>query len=134
MRRLLKVILTFCFLVGAWSGAKQLYNQHVLRIEASRPTVQIQKQKEGPSAVLFYKDSCPDCQKIFHQVVVAKELHGLPIQMINLNQPANRHYIAQYNLKFVPTFLLFKNGKPVERVVSTDKAKISSLFRMLETD
>ncbi|USI64387.1 thioredoxin (plasmid) [Lactococcus lactis subsp. lactis] len=53
---------------------------------------------------LFYRDDCPDCKKIFKQIY----LHNLikqDIQFINLKPINNRHYIDEYNIHTVPTFI-----------------------------
>ncbi len=70
----------------------------------------------------FYRDDCKDCKKVFNQVY----LHNLikhDVQFINLNQKKNRHYIDDYNIHSVPTFI-YKN----EVYAGTDKKEIGSLL------
>ena len=71
----------------------------------------------------FYRDDCKDCKKIFKQVY----LHNLikqDIQFINLKQINNRHYIDEYTIHTVPTFI-HKN----KRYAGTQKEKIKEILK-----
>ncbi|MDS1011724.1 thioredoxin domain-containing protein [Lactococcus lactis] len=70
----------------------------------------------------FYRDDCKDCKKIFKQVY----LHNLikqDIQFINLKQVKNRHYIDEYNIHTVPTFI-YKN----KAYAGTNTAHLNKFF------
>lgn len=72
---------------------------------------------------LFYRDDCPDCKKIFKQIY----LHNLikqDIQFINLKQINNRHYIDEYSIHTVPTFI-HKN----KRYAGTQTEKIKEILK-----
>lgn len=78
-----------------------LFCLNFYRTEHSQTTIEsIDKDK----IQLFYRDDCPDCKKIFKQIY----LHNLikqDIQFINLKQINNRHYIDEYTIHTVPTFI-----------------------------
>ncbi|WPD51868.1 thioredoxin (plasmid) [Lactococcus lactis] len=72
---------------------------------------------------LFYRDDCPDCKKIFKQIY----LHNLikqDIQFINLKPINNRHYIDEYTIHTVPTFI-HKN----KTYAGTQKEKIKEILK-----
>ena len=67
----------------------------------------------------FYRDDCPDCQKVFPQVYLHDLFHR-DIQFVNLNQERNRKYIVLYQIHSVPTFL-YQN----RMYAGTDQATIN---------
>lgn len=54
--------------------------------------------------LFFYRDDCPDCQKIFKQVYLSGVISGEQ-KNINLNQEKNRKYISYYKIDQVPTII-----------------------------
>ncbi len=88
------------------------------KTEHNQLTVTIKENKIN----FFYRDDCKDCKKVFNQVY----LHNLikrDVQFINLNQEKNRHYIDDYNIHSVPTFI-YKN----EAYAGTNKKTINNLL------
>lgn len=76
------------------------------------------------TTLVFYRDNCKDCQKIFLDVYLQK-ISGQQIILINMNNSTNRQrYISHYDLYSVPTFI--KNS---QRYVGTDIKKINQLIR-----
>lgn len=84
------------------------------------------KKKQPKSIVLFYKDDCSDCKKIFKQVWIASWRQN--VQFVNLNQKQNRHYIGEYDLKYVPTLVYLKHGKEEKRYVGQNPNKIKKIL------
>lgn len=54
--------------------------------------------------VFFYRDDCPDCQRVFDQVYRAKQT-GTPIVFANTNNPKNRKLALLNGVKTVPSFV-----------------------------
>lgn len=94
-------------------------HQYVNHVEKQRPIVTLAKH---PKKVLFfYRDDCPDCQAIFHQIYWHNAIsHN--IILINMNQPKNRHYIQKYQLTAVPTLI---SGN--QRYVGTKQSQIKRI-------
>ena len=120
------IILLFGILlvfVGGYTG----YHLRNRAIENQRTQVNLGKNESA--VVLFYKDDCSDCKSIFDQVMVKKDFSNTKVKLINLNNKANRYYIGKYNLKYVPTFMILRNGKEINRYTGVDKDKINIFFK-----
>lgn len=94
-------------------------HQYVNHVEKQRPIVTLAKHPE--KVLFFYRDDCPDCQSIFHQIYWHNAIsHN--IVLINMNQPQNRHYIQKYQLTAVPTLI---SGN--QRYVGTKQSQIKRI-------
>lgn len=70
------------------------------------------KQSEIPVLVDFYADWCGPCQTLSPIVQdVAKTLSG-KVKVVKLNVDKNKAIAAQFNIRSIPTLILFKNGNP----------------------
>ena len=94
-------------------------HSYVNHVEKEKTVVTLAKH---PKKVLFfYRDDCPDCQAIFHQIYWHNVIsHN--IILINMNQPKNRHYIQKYQLTAVPTLI---SGN--QRYVGTKQSQIKRI-------
>lgn len=76
--------------------------------------------------VMFYKADCTNCQKaypiVFWHNIVNFQQAKKQIQTINVKNPNNKHYIADYQVQDTPTFMTIKNSS--DRMVATDKKHI----------
>ena len=94
-------------------------HQYVNHVEKQRSIVTLAKHSD--KVLFFYRDDCPDCQAIFHQIYWHKAIsHN--IVLINMNQPQNRHYIQKYQLTAVPTLI---SGN--QRYVGTKQSQIKRI-------
>ena len=94
-------------------------HQYVNHVEKQRPIVTLAKHSD--KVLFFYRDDCPDCQAIFHQIYWHNVIsHN--IILINMNQPQNRHYIQKYQLTAVPTLI---SGN--QRYVGTKQSQIKRI-------
>lgn len=94
-------------------------HQYVNHVEKQRSVVTLAKHPE--KVLFFYRDDCPDCQSIFHQIYWHNAIsHN--IVLINMNQPQNRHYIQKYQLTSVPTLI---HGK--QRYSGTNQQRIKQI-------
>ncbi|MCZ9602824.1 thioredoxin family protein [Lactobacillus crispatus] len=103
------------------------FNQHVNHELNQKNIVKIKTNDD--STVLFYRDDCKSCRSIFSYAVMKKDLFRKNIQFVNTNQPQNRHYITEYKLTKVPTFIHLKYGKQVEKYTGTNIEKIDQVIR-----
>lgn len=112
-----------CFLLGIfWLVVSTIQtNQAIQQQELDRRVVTIATNEER--ALVFYKDDCSDCQKIFPELYKENLAHD-NLLFINLNQPKNKGYIAEYQLETVPT-IVTPNG----RYAGTDTKKIQQLLK-----
>lgn len=70
-----------------------------------------------PVLVDFWADWCQPCKMIAPVVEeLAKEYDG-QIKFTKLDVDANAQTPGSYNIRGIPTLIIFKNGKPVEQVV-----------------
>ena len=68
-----------------------------------------------PVLVDFYADWCGPCKAMTPAVQeVGKEVEG-KARVIKVNIDKNESAAAHYNVRAVPTFIIFKNGQPVWR-------------------
>lgn len=76
---------------------------YVRHIENSRNYIS-QKKINQAQTIVFYRDDCPDCQKVLPKKILMNSLNHQTV-FVNLNNQKNRAYITQYNLKEVPTLI-----------------------------
>ena len=68
-----------------------------------------------PVLVDFYADWCGPCKAMAPAIQeVGKEVEG-KARVIKVNIDKNQGAAMQYNVRAVPTFIIFKNGQPVWR-------------------
>lgn len=68
-----------------------------------------------PVLVDFYADWCGPCKAMSPAIqAVGKEVEG-KARVIKVNIDKNQAAAMQYNVRAVPTFIIFKQGQPVWR-------------------
>ncbi|CAN1802007.1 Thioredoxin Y, chloroplastic [Linum perenne] len=73
------------------------------------------QKSEKPILVDFYATWCGPCQ---FMVPILEEVSGImndTIQVVKINTEKDVSLANQYGIKALPTFILFKDGKPVDR-------------------
>ncbi|MEM0577024.1 thioredoxin [Flavobacterium polysaccharolyticum] len=81
-------------------------------------------QKDQPVLVDFFATWCGPCQMLTPILKQVKESLGERITIIKIDVDKNQAIAAQYQVRGVPTMLLFQNGKQLWRqsgVVSKDE-------------
>ncbi|VXB79410.1 Thioredoxin [Flavobacterium sp. 9R] len=81
-------------------------------------------QKDQPVLVDFFATWCGPCQMLAPVLKQVKESLGERITIIKIDVDKNQAIAAQYQVRGVPTILLFQNGKQLWRqsgVVSKDE-------------
>ena len=102
--RILQVIAVLILIVGIGYLAGSV---HIKQQMQKREVVNVTNSED--QKILFYRDDCPDCRKVFPSLFIKNFLEQELI-FVNLNQPENRKYIQQYQLKEVPTVINGKNS------------------------
>lgn len=79
-----------------------------------------------PTVVVFYSKTCSDCKHVAY---------------VEWQNSRDKRLFEQYNIKSVPTFMVFQNGQPqpletvnglpVYQYSGTDKQKIKQIFQRL---
>jgi thioredoxin 1 len=87
-------------------------------------------KSEKPVLVDFWAEWCGPCRAMLPTVaVLAKEYEG-SAAIVKLNVDENPSTPQAYGVRGIPTMILFKDGKEVERVVGT--APKESLSRLID--
>ena len=83
-----------------------------------------------PVLVDFWAEWCAPCRMLAPTVAAVAEHYGDSASVVKLNVDDNPSTAQRYGIKGIPTLILFREGKEVERVVgATSKESIS---RMVE--
>ncbi len=87
-------------------------------------------QSDQPVLVDFWAEWCAPCRMLAPTVAAVAEQYGESASVVKLNVDDNPSTAQRYGIKGIPTLILFREGKEVERVVgATSKESIS---RMIE--
>lgn len=72
-------------------------------------------QSEVPVLIDFYADWCGPCKMLAPILKQVKESMGDEVKIIKIDVDKNQPLAAKYQVRGVPTMLLFKSGKQVWR-------------------
>jgi thioredoxin 1 len=86
-------------------------------------------QSERPVLVDFWAEWCAPCRMLAPTVEAVGEQYLESAEVVKLNVDDNPAMAQRYGIKGIPTLILFKEGKEVERMVgATSKESISRII------
>ncbi len=71
--------------------------------------------KEQPVLVDFYADWCGPCQTMMPILKDVKDTLGESVSILKINIDKNQSIATRFQVRGVPTFMLYKSGKQVWR-------------------
>ena len=83
-----------------------------------------------PVLVDFWGPQCGPCLALMPKVEALTERYGDKVKITKVEAPKNRRLCLNLKVMSLPTFLLFKNGKEVDRL--TGEITIQSIEECLE--
>ncbi len=82
-----------------------------------------------PVLVDFWAEWCAPCRMLAPTVAAVAEQYGETAGVVKLNVDDNPSTAQRYGIKGIPTLILFRDGKEVERVVgATSKESITKMI------
>lgn len=82
-----------------------------------------------PVLVDFWAEWCAPCRMLAPTIAAVAEHYGETAMVVKLNVDDNPSTAQRYGIKGIPTLILFRDGKEVERVVgATSKESISKMI------
>ena len=83
-----------------------------------------------PVLVDFWAEWCAPCRMLAPTVEAVAEEHANTANVVKLNVDDNPSTAQRYGIKGIPTLILFRDGKEVERVVGATSKE--SIMKMIE--
>ena len=83
-----------------------------------------------PVLVDFWAEWCAPCRMLAPTVMAVAEHYGDMATVVKLNVDDNPSTAQRYGIKGIPTLILFREGKEVERVVGATSKE--SIMKMIE--
>src|SRR5215204_6506040 len=84
---------------------------------------------DKPVLVDFWAEWCAPCRMLAPTVAAVAETYTNSASVVKLNVDDNPATAQRYGIKGIPTLILFREGKEVERVVgATSKESISKMI------
>jgi thioredoxin 1 len=77
-----------------------------------------------PVLVDFWSEWCPPCKAIESTLVRVAEDIGDRVKIVSLDCGVNFEAVSRYNVRSMPTFILFKNGEPADMRVGAAQSHV----------
>ncbi|XP_066313319.1 thioredoxin Y, chloroplastic-like [Miscanthus floridulus] len=105
--------------LGLRGGAARSRRGATLRVEAKKQTFssfdELLEKSEKPLLVDFYATWCGPCQYMVPILQEVSEKLGDKIQVVKIDTEKYTSIASRYRIEALPTFIIFKDGKPCYR-------------------
>lgn len=71
---------------------------------------------KNTTKILFYSDECSDCKSIAFKLIYNKYINQ--ITLININSSKNKHFIDDYGLNSVPTYIEIRKDGTFKKFIN----------------
>lgn len=90
-------------------------------------------QSENAVLADFYSESCVPCKRMSPVFSEIESEHEGRIKAVKINVAENRGAAEKYGVHSVPTFILFKNGGEISRVIgAVPKSQLTDLIEKIQ--
>ncbi|KQX38595.1 thioredoxin [Devosia sp. Root436] len=86
---------------------------------------------DRPVLVDFWAEWCPPCKAMSPAIDELAETLADRVKIVKLDVDSNPGITVQYNVRSMPTLMIFKNGEPVDLKVGAGQSRVQ-LIKWLE--
>lgn len=87
---------------------------------------------DRPVLVDFWAEWCPPCKAMEPAIDELAETVADSVKIVKLDVDSNPGITVQYNVRSMPTLMVFRNGQPVDLRVGAGQSRVQ-LIKWLET-
>ncbi len=86
---------------------------------------------DKPVLVDFWAEWCPPCKAMSPTIEALADELADSVKIVKLDVDANPGITVQYNVRSMPTLIIFRNGQPVDLKVGAGQSRVQ-LIKWLE--
>ncbi len=87
---------------------------------------------DRPVLVDFWAEWCPPCKAMEPAIDELAETLAASVKIVKLDVDSNPGITVRYNVRSMPTLMVFRNGEPVDLKVGAGQSRVQ-LIKWLET-